>query len=135
MTIAPTFNDLEVGFDIPAAPGMAEADIQTPCLVVDLAALERNIAKMQRFADEMGVRLRVHGKMHKSADVSTPSYYDDRCCFHKFNNNWILPKLSCSYNNIIICATLEMMMYSTYSDRNKLGMYLINKEMRPTKNV
>ena len=70
MTIAPTFNDLEVGFDIPAAPGMAEADIQTPCLVVDLAALERNIAKMQRFADEMGVRLRVHGKMHKSADVA-----------------------------------------------------------------
>jgi len=64
------FNSLEVGYDIPAAPGMAEADIQTPCLVVDLAALERNIAKMQNFADEMGVRLRTHGKMHKSADVA-----------------------------------------------------------------
>ena len=70
MNVAPMFGDLEVGYDIPAAPGMAEADIQTPSLVVDLAALERNIAKMQRFADEMGMRLRVHGKMHKSADVA-----------------------------------------------------------------
>ncbi|MBM3611546.1 MAG: DSD1 family PLP-dependent enzyme, partial [Alphaproteobacteria bacterium] len=70
MNVATHFNGLEVGYDIPAAPGMAEADIQTPCLVVDLAALERNIAKMQRFADQMGVRLRVHGKMHKSADVA-----------------------------------------------------------------
>ena len=70
MNVATHFNGLEVGYDIPAAPGMAEADIQTPCLVVDLAALERNIAKMQRFADQMGVRLRVHGKMHKAADVA-----------------------------------------------------------------
>ena len=37
---------LEVGYDIPALPGMDEADIQTPCLVLDLDALERNIKKM-----------------------------------------------------------------------------------------
>lgn len=61
---------LEVGYDIPALPGMDEADIQTPCLVLDLDALERNIAKMGRFAREMGVRHRVHGKMHKSLDVA-----------------------------------------------------------------
>ncbi|MCZ8335957.1 MAG: DSD1 family PLP-dependent enzyme [Rhodobacteraceae bacterium] len=61
---------LEVGYDIPALPGMDEADIQTPCLVLDLDALERNIAKMGRFAREMGVRHRVHGKMHKSVDVA-----------------------------------------------------------------
>ena len=36
----------EVGFDIPAKPGMEEADIQTPTLVLDLDALERNIKKM-----------------------------------------------------------------------------------------
>ncbi len=30
---------LEVGFNVPALPGMDEADIQTPCLVVDLDAL------------------------------------------------------------------------------------------------
>ncbi|MBI1218405.1 MAG: DSD1 family PLP-dependent enzyme [Rhodobacteraceae bacterium] len=67
---AQTFNGLEVGYDIPAAPGMAEAEVQTPCLLVDLDALDRNIAKMQGFANQMGVRLRVHGKMHKSADIA-----------------------------------------------------------------
>lgn len=63
-------NDLEVGYDVPALPGMDEADIQTPCLVVDLDALERNITKMGQFAKEMGVRHRVHGKMHKSVDIA-----------------------------------------------------------------
>ncbi|MDE3079703.1 MAG: DSD1 family PLP-dependent enzyme [Paracoccaceae bacterium] len=65
-----TFNGLEVGYDIPAAPGMTEAEVQTPCLIVDLDALDRNIAKMQGLANQMGVRLRVHGKMHKSADIA-----------------------------------------------------------------
>lgn len=64
------FDGLEVGYDIPALPGMDEADIQTPCLVLDMDALERNIVKMGRFAQEMGVRHRVHGKMHKSVDVA-----------------------------------------------------------------
>ena len=64
------FDDLEVGFDVPARPGMDEADVQTPCLVLDLDALERNITKMGRLAREMGVRHRVHGKMHKSVDVA-----------------------------------------------------------------
>ena len=63
-------SDYEVGYDIPAAIGMDEKDIQTPCLVLDLDALERNVAKMGRFAQEMGVRHRVHGKMHKSVDVA-----------------------------------------------------------------
>ena len=62
--------ELEVGYDIPAKVGMDEADIQTPCLVLDLDALERNIVKMGNFAREMGVRHRVHGKMHKSVDVA-----------------------------------------------------------------
>ena len=62
--------DLEVGYDVPAAIGMNEADIQTPCLVLDLDALERNITKMGQFAKQMGVRHRVHGKMHKSVDVA-----------------------------------------------------------------
>jgi 3-hydroxy-D-aspartate aldolase len=37
------FQGLEVGYDLPALPGMEEADIQTPCLILDLDALERNI--------------------------------------------------------------------------------------------
>jgi 3-hydroxy-D-aspartate aldolase len=63
-------SDLEVGYDIPAAIGMDESEIQTPCLILDLDALERNIAKMGKFARDMGVRHRVHGKMHKSVDVA-----------------------------------------------------------------
>lgn len=61
---------LEVGFDVPAAVGMDETEIQTPCLVLDLDALERNVRKMGAFAERMGVRHRVHGKMHKSVDVA-----------------------------------------------------------------
>ena len=61
--------DLEVGFDVPALPGMDEADIQTPCLILDLDALERNIRKMGDFAAAHGMRHRAHGKMHKSVDV------------------------------------------------------------------
>jgi 3-hydroxy-D-aspartate aldolase len=64
------FNGLEVGYDVPALPGMAEDDIQTPCLVLDLDALENNIRKMGRLAKQMGVRHRIHGKMHKSVDIA-----------------------------------------------------------------
>ena len=65
-----TFEGLEVGYDIPGLPGMDEADIQTPCLILDLDALERNIRKMGEHAKAMGMRHRVHGKMHKSVDVA-----------------------------------------------------------------
>jgi 3-hydroxy-D-aspartate aldolase len=64
------FQGLEVGYDIPALPGMDEADIQTPCLILDLDALERNIIKMGDYAKVHGMRHRVHGKMHKSVDVA-----------------------------------------------------------------
>jgi 3-hydroxy-D-aspartate aldolase len=38
--------------------------------VLDLDALERNIARWAISRKEMGVRHRVHGKMHKSVDVA-----------------------------------------------------------------
>ena len=63
-------NTLEVGYDIPAHIGMDEADIQTPCLVVDLDALEKNIRVMGDYAKTMGVRHRAHAKMHKSVDIA-----------------------------------------------------------------
>ena len=63
------FDNLEVGFDVPALPGMDEKDIQTPCLILDLDALERNIRKMGDYAKAHGMRHRAHGKMHKSVDV------------------------------------------------------------------
>lgn len=63
------FAGYSVGYDIPALPGMDEANIQTPCLVLDLDALERNIRKMGEYAEMHGMRHRSHGKMHKSVDV------------------------------------------------------------------
>ncbi|MEO8937416.1 MAG: DSD1 family PLP-dependent enzyme [Burkholderiaceae bacterium] len=46
------------------------ASIDTPALVVDLDAMDRNIAAMAAFARANGVRLRPHAKMHKSAFVA-----------------------------------------------------------------
>jgi 3-hydroxy-D-aspartate aldolase len=62
-------DQLDVGFDVPAIPGMDESQIQTPCLILDLDALERNIKKMGEYAKAHGMRHRSHGKMHKSVDV------------------------------------------------------------------
>ena len=64
------FDGYEPGFDIPALPGMDEAEIATPCLVLDMDALERNLRKMGAYAKAQGMRLRVHGKMHKSVDLA-----------------------------------------------------------------
>lgn len=69
MNAHPDFAGLEVGYDVPALPGMDEKDIQTPCLILDLDALERNIRKMGDYAKAHGMRHRAHGKMHKSVDV------------------------------------------------------------------
>ena len=55
------FDDLEVGYDVPAIPGMDEKDIQTPCLILDLDALERNVKKMGDICKAMGFRHRAHG--------------------------------------------------------------------------
>jgi 3-hydroxy-D-aspartate aldolase len=69
MSVSDNFAAYVVGYDIPAVPGMDEADIQTPCLILDLDALERNIRKMGEYAEAHGMRHRSHGKMHKSVDV------------------------------------------------------------------
>jgi 3-hydroxy-D-aspartate aldolase len=64
------FAGMEVGFDLPAVPGMSLAEVQTPCLLLDLDALERNVDKLGRFLREHGVRHRAHCKMHRSVDVA-----------------------------------------------------------------
>lgn len=69
MTKHMTFTRDDVGFAVPAIPGMPESEIQTPCLILDLDALERNIRKMGDYAKQKGMRHRAHGKMHKSVDV------------------------------------------------------------------
>lgn len=69
MNVEAKFADLEVGYNVPALLGMREDQIQTPCLILDLDALERNIRKMGDYAKAHKMRHRAHGKMHKSVDV------------------------------------------------------------------
>ena len=54
----------------PADIGTPVDEIDTPALVVDLDAFERNLAKMAKLAKEAGVRMRPHAKTHKSAVIA-----------------------------------------------------------------
>lgn len=45
-------------------------ELNTPVLVVDADALQRNIAAMAAFAKQAGVVLRPHAKTHKSVDIA-----------------------------------------------------------------
>ena len=53
-----------------AQPGDPIERIDTPALVIDLDAMERNLARMAGFAAEHRMRLRPHAKMHKSAAIA-----------------------------------------------------------------
>ena len=50
--------------------GQSVAAIDTPALVIDLDAMERNLLAMHDFADAKGIKLRPHAKMHKSAELA-----------------------------------------------------------------
>lgn len=54
----------------PARIGQSVDEVDTPALLVDLDALEANIAHMQSLADAAGKALRPHAKSHKSADIA-----------------------------------------------------------------
>jgi len=51
-------------------PGLHVSELDTPALVLDLDAMERNLARMAAYAAGAGVRLRPHAKMHKSAELA-----------------------------------------------------------------
>lgn len=53
-----------------ARPGDPVETIDTPALVVDLDAMDKNLQAMAAFARGGGVRLRPHAKMHKSATIA-----------------------------------------------------------------
>lgn len=48
----------------------ARGELNTPVLVVDRAALDRNLARMAEYARARGVALRPHAKTHKSVDIA-----------------------------------------------------------------
>lgn len=54
----------------PARVGDSVAEIDTPALVIDLDAFERNLDRMARFAHDTGIRVRPHAKTHKSPAVA-----------------------------------------------------------------
>lgn len=47
-----------------------QAKLETPALVIDLNALERNIARMGSYAKQRGVALRPHAKTHKCVEIA-----------------------------------------------------------------
>ncbi len=57
--------------NIPACVGMPVEEVDTPCLMVDLDAFERNVDTLGRFMKEHGLRHRAHAKTHKSSDIAT----------------------------------------------------------------
>lgn len=54
----------------PAAPGMKLAEVDTPALVIDLDAFERNLRAMAEAVTPTGLRLRPHAKTHKSPVIA-----------------------------------------------------------------
>src|SRR5690554_747880 len=46
------------------------SELQTPCLVLDEARMERNIARLRTHAGNLGVTLRPHLKTSKSVEVA-----------------------------------------------------------------
>ncbi len=53
----------------PARPGMAESEVDTPALLIDLDAFEFNLDRMASLLPG-GVRLRAHAKTHKSPVIA-----------------------------------------------------------------
>ena len=53
----------------PAEIGMRLENVETPALLLDLDAFERNLSTLADQVKEMGVRLRPHAKTHKSAVI------------------------------------------------------------------
>ena len=51
-------------------PLTQKVDLETPCLVLDLELLERNLQKMQAAADHAGKHLRPHVKTHKCSALA-----------------------------------------------------------------
>ena len=54
----------------PAQPGIPFSEIDTPALLIDLDAFERNLRRMADAAAKAGVRLRPHAKTHKSPTIA-----------------------------------------------------------------
>ena len=59
-----------MSINIPAAIGTPIEEVDTPSLMVDLDAFERNVERMAGFMKAHGLRHRAHAKTHKSSDIA-----------------------------------------------------------------
>jgi D-serine deaminase-like pyridoxal phosphate-dependent protein len=55
---------------MPAQPGDALSDVDTPALILDLDRFDANLARMMDAARDAGVRVRPHAKSHKSLQIA-----------------------------------------------------------------
>ncbi len=55
---------------MPAQPGDALADVDTPALILDLDRFETNLGRLMDAARDAGVRVRPHAKSHKSLQIA-----------------------------------------------------------------
>ncbi|MGC1782453.1 MAG: DSD1 family PLP-dependent enzyme [Acidobacteriaceae bacterium] len=56
--------------DVPAAIGMPLNEVDTPSLLIDLDAFERNLRRMADITQQAGIALRPHAKTHKSPSIA-----------------------------------------------------------------
>ncbi|MBP8255877.1 MAG: DSD1 family PLP-dependent enzyme [Opitutaceae bacterium] len=54
----------------PASPGMTLSEVDTPALIVELAALDRNIRRLPAAIAKAPVRIRPHAKSHKCPQIA-----------------------------------------------------------------
>jgi len=54
----------------PARPGQSLAEVDTPALVIDLDAFERNIAALNQCLAGRAIRVRAHAKTHKCPEIA-----------------------------------------------------------------
>jgi D-serine deaminase-like pyridoxal phosphate-dependent protein len=64
------YGEVEAKFARKDFSGITKEDLPTPALVVDRAALERNLAFMAQHCKSTGIGIRAHCKIHKSVDLA-----------------------------------------------------------------
>ena len=55
---------------LPAEIGMPLADVDTPCLILDLDAFERNLDRLDVSLSGKTVKVRPHAKSHKCPEIA-----------------------------------------------------------------
>ncbi|MBV8032647.1 MAG: DSD1 family PLP-dependent enzyme [Betaproteobacteria bacterium] len=116
----------------PARIGQRLEEVDTPSLVLDLDAFERNLAAMKRAVDGRKVRVRPHAKTHKSVDIARRQIADGAIgvCCQKVSEAEALAEGGIAdllvSNEVVGAPKLERL--AALSKRVKLGVCVDNPE-------